>query len=274
MKDAAPEHQATPVPPKPVGRLADDSPPLAIIAPKIKDKSDLKPAVTDEPSKPTPPKIPKTGVTNVAPPKADSSPIDARTVLLSPRSNPEVPPVAHAPLMGAALVKEIEKELHRVGCYSGKIDGDWGASELKTSVRNFDQHVPLESDSKSPSIEFLEVIRSEAEQVCPPEWNARQVLSHGHCVPKECAKGTKLDAAGNCEPLAKGASLPAVRMPKDIHPPASTGSRTCTEHRNICLQKALEFQFRSSSCSEYFSGCMATGVWASRRYYINGVTKR
>ena len=105
--------------------------------------------------------------------------------VLSPSSHPApkaVAPQRIAPEDQAALARELQKELKRVGCYNGEISGVWTTSSrlaMKTFVERVNAALPI--DKPDP------VLLS---------------LVHGHREPA-CGVGVTADAAKEAPPDAK-----------------------------------------------------------------------
>ena len=102
------------------------------------------------------------------------------------------------PLVGGQLVREIKKELKRVGCYGGPIDEKW-SSATKTSSQNFAKYAKLPSGPAEPHIDLLNAIGGQTGRVCPLECNSRQMEKDGQCIAKTCPSGLTLGLDGVCE---------------------------------------------------------------------------
>jgi uncharacterized caspase-like protein len=128
---------------------------------------------------------------------ADPQP-NPQIALLTPPTVPEPPP-----LSGVALIREIKKELTRVGCYRGPIDDRWSTTATQSSIKNFVKYAGLSSAPSQARIEFLDTIRGRSDRVCPLECSPRQVEQEGRCVAKTCSDGERLAANGSCIALTK-----------------------------------------------------------------------
>src|ERR1700674_884102 len=117
--------------------------------------------------------------------------------LTPPADNPAVAPPMR-PLSGDALVKEIKKQLKRVGCYAGPIDDNWMTPQTDASVKKFIKAARSSASPSEPTMEFLDALRGKSGRVCPLECRAREVESAGQCVAKTCKNGFDLDDDGNC----------------------------------------------------------------------------
>lgn len=64
------------------------------------------------------------------------------------------------------LAREMQSELKRVGCYSARVDGDWGARSA-AALANFAKYSDSKLASAAPSSEWLEALRSAPSRICP-----------------------------------------------------------------------------------------------------------
>lgn len=133
-----------------------------------------------------------------------------------------VPPSPPKPLLaGAPLVEEIKRELSRIGCYAGPIDGRWTTAQIEQSVKRFVLASRASTTPDEPTIDFLNTLRGKSGRVCPLECGAREVAAGGQCVPKTCAAGFKLEDNGDCveQKSPDGADKP-VRKDEEEKAPA------------------------------------------------------
>ncbi len=145
-----------------------------------------------------------------APAPQAAPPANIQTAMLTLPDKREV----ETPLAGGALVVEIKKELRRLGCYQGRIDGDW-KGDAASSVENFARHARLGSPPRQPDTGFLDTLRGKTSRVCPLECGSRETERNGRCVTKSCSGGRILDEDGNCQrPKQRTASRP----PEARHP--------------------------------------------------------
>ncbi|MBL4926770.1 caspase family protein [Tabrizicola sp. KVB23] len=88
--------------------------------------------------------------------------------------SPDAPRIAGSDVApgGVALPENlpegVQQELKRVGCYSGKVDGDWGNGSRRALGRYFDA---VKSDSKEtePTAEVFVALTKAAEKTCKPQ---------------------------------------------------------------------------------------------------------
>jgi len=135
--------------------------------------------------------------------EADRLERERQTAMLSPPAEQNVSATLPSPLVGRPLVREIKKELKRVGCYGGPLDEEWSPA-TKTSIRNFAKYAKLPSSPAEPHIDFLNAIRGKTGRVCPLECNSRQMEKDGQCIAKTCPSGLALGRDGECEKPKEG----------------------------------------------------------------------
>lgn len=97
------------------------------------------------------------------------------------------------------LIRDLQKELRRVGCYEGEIDGDWGGGS-KRAMRHFTERVNASLPTEDPDYILLMLVRGHNATACG----------------KSCPTGQAFDADGTCMPSAIVAStgkrpVPATR---------------------------------------------------------------
>jgi len=68
--------------------------------------------------------------------------------------------------------QDMQRELKRVGCFSGKVDGSWGAQSRK-AVERFNEAAKLELQAETPSSQDVPKVKNFPGLVC------EQVASQG-----------------------------------------------------------------------------------------------
>ncbi len=96
-----------------------------------------------------------------------------------------VPPPAAVPAQGAdiqrRLAREIQAELKRVGCYTGRLDGTWG-DRSRSAMTTFMARVNAQLPTTEPDVFLLSLIKGQKESVCGPECGRNEVVRGGRCV--------------------------------------------------------------------------------------------
>src|ERR1700676_693561 len=92
-------------------------------------------------------------------------------------------PNANQPAL-ADIPRLLQAELHRVGCNTGSVDGDWNAAAQK-SLSLFNKNAGMKFDVKIASLDALDAVRSKAARICP------LICEHGYKADGErCVKIT------------------------------------------------------------------------------------
>lgn len=135
------------------------------------------------------------------------------------------PPVAPAPKAAPvprdrdSIGRELQKELKRVGCYDGELNGAWTTS-TRQAMKAFTDRVNATLPTDEPDSILLTLVQAYQDKVCG----------------KPCPDGQGLSDAGRCVPNAilartnkKGVPAPVVAAaPADKPVPAITGWSTTT----------------------------------------------
>ena len=96
------------------------------------------------------------------------------------------------------ITKSVQSELRRVGCYSGRADGDWDQASQR-SLSQFNRNTGLKLDVKTANADTLDAIKQKPPRVCP------LVCEHGfkadgdHCTKIVCAEGSFVNSDNQCE---------------------------------------------------------------------------
>ena len=79
------------------------------------------------------------------------------------------------------LVVEIQRELRRVGCYAGRLDGSW-KNGLKTAMKEFTDRVNATLPLDQPDYIQLTLIQSQRDEVCGGCPAGQSLAASGRCV--------------------------------------------------------------------------------------------
>lgn len=81
------------------------------------------------------------------------------------------------------LVRSLQRELRRVGCYWGEIDGSWGGAS-KRSMIAFNERVNSALPIEQPDYILLSLVQGHTGQACGKDCPAGQAMSDaGRCIP-------------------------------------------------------------------------------------------
>jgi peptidoglycan hydrolase-like protein with peptidoglycan-binding domain len=82
-----------------------------------------------------------------------------------------------------ALARELQKELKRVGCYEGEVNGVWSPS-TRRAMTAFMDRVNARLPVEKPDAILYAIVRGEREQVCGKACRVGEALTQdGRCVP-------------------------------------------------------------------------------------------
>jgi peptidoglycan hydrolase-like protein with peptidoglycan-binding domain len=96
---------------------------------------------------------------------------------------PPTPQPAFAPQDRETLARELQKELKRVGCYSGEINGVW-THATRRAMKAFTERVNASLPVGEPDGVLYAMVQGQPDRVCGTPCPAGQSRSHeGPCVP-------------------------------------------------------------------------------------------
>ena len=152
-----------------VSRLGAFSPSIALSMPA---RSEPRPAGLETTAVPTPVSEPS------------QAPIASETGWQTIVSTTTPAPVELTPRDPSArykLVVEIQRELRRVGCYGGRLDGSW-KNGLKTAMKEFTDRVNATLPLDQPDYIQLTLIQSQPDEVCGACPTGQSLAASGRCV--------------------------------------------------------------------------------------------
>ena len=126
------------------------------------------------------------------------------TTLLTP-SDDDLSKVDDAvtPLITKQLIRDFQRELNRIGCDAGVVDGNWGRKG-RSALKKYTTRKNIQLSALEPSQQLLENLRSQDGRVCPLVCSPGFEIDGGNCVAKACISGQKRNSAGECyTPRAK-----------------------------------------------------------------------
>ena len=107
-----------------------------------------------------------------------------------PSSPPQIAP--------ADLSRLLQAHLKRVGCNSGKVDGDWDESSQR-ALDLFNKNAKTTFDTKVASLDALDAVRNELDRVCPMSCPTGARPDGDRCIQAGCESGYFLNSEGSCE---------------------------------------------------------------------------
>ena len=63
------------------------------------------------------------------------------------------------------LARDLQRELQRLGCYGGPIDGDWGEGSRR-ALERFARRVDVDLKTDEPSMRALRAVEETERRVC------------------------------------------------------------------------------------------------------------
>jgi len=113
------------------------------------------------------------------------------------------------PMSAAALARELQRELRRVGCYDGELNGRW-THTTRTSMKTFTNRVNAILPLDEPDPILLAMVQGYADRVCGVACPAKEQLADdGRCVPS-------MILARSAKTVRRGAIVPATVHPHGI----------------------------------------------------------
>jgi uncharacterized caspase-like protein len=159
----------------------------------------------------------------------------------------EQPPVAAPQKEPAADVSErLQKELKRVGCYEGEVDGVWGDGS-EAALENFGARRGRPLASLEPDEANLAAVSAESGRICPLTCGEGTVEQNGTCIAK--APGRKNAPVAKTPPSAKRRNAdrapPRERYQARKEKPKEKW-QVCLDSRNLivdCNQGGVNLRF-------------------------------
>jgi hypothetical protein len=143
------------------------------------------------------------------PQSAHATPV---VVTLPPRSEPS--PMVQQPAVGrgtdpAALARDLQRELRRVGCYAGDLNGVWTLASRR-SMKAFTDRVNAALPVDAPDPILLSLVRAHQGDACGKPCPAHEALAEdGRCLPTAVLAHLNRKAA----PATEAASAKAKERP-------------------------------------------------------------
>jgi hypothetical protein len=120
----------------------------------------------------------------------------------------------------AALARELQRELKRVGCYSGEITGAWTTSS-RLAMKTFVEHVNAALPIDNPDPVLLSLVQSHRDRACQPDAALASAPKPETAVKPDADKtAAAATAAGTAAAtLALGASTAVAKPEANAQPP-------------------------------------------------------
>jgi hypothetical protein len=161
---------------------------------------------------------------------SDTAPGAWQTAVAIPASSTQAQPRSLEPSNPESrykLVLDIQKQLKRLGCYYGRVDGSWGMGS-KYAMQEFMDRVNATLPVDKPDYLLLSLLQAQSDKVCGA-CPADQTMSAGRCVPQSIIASTQRrddtpSAAGPKETLPWQGTATAAAQPLFTPVPTSVVS--------------------------------------------------
>ncbi|HZP75580.1 MAG TPA: serine/threonine-protein kinase [Pseudolabrys sp.] len=133
------------------------------------------------------------------------------------------PPAPQNPI---DMIKSLQGELRRVGCYSGSADGEWTPA-LRQGLELFNRHAGMQIETRLASADAIDAVRMKTTRICPLVCERGFHADGERCVATVCDAGFAL-VDGRCQrsvPVPKRAAAPTQRARAEPSASSSGGPR-------------------------------------------------
>jgi len=151
------------------------------------------PSASEPEGAPAPPQTPQPQIAKLyrpaaAPRAVEATPAVPAPVMVTITQRPSDPPTpapqrVAAPRDRDTLTRELQKELRRVGCYEGELNGAWTPS-TRRAMKAFTERINATLPVEEPDAILYTLVQGEQDKVCGQPCPASQGLSEdGRCLP-------------------------------------------------------------------------------------------
>ena len=145
-------------------------------------------------------------------------------VMLAPRGALGSSPTQPSPSSDRLpLALQLQRELARVGCYDGEINGVWTPA-TRRALKAFMDRVNAALPTEAPDRIQLALVEAARERVCGAACPAGETLAEGRCIPNVVLAGRKF--APNAVPATSRTGLGEQAMGQAGSPETATGIST------------------------------------------------
>lgn len=124
------------------------------------------------------------------------------------------------------LVRGLQRELKRVGCYWGEVDGSWGAGS-KRAMGSFMDRVNASLPLEQPDFILLTLVQSHSGQACGKQCPAGQTLADsGRCMPNAVVAKASPTTERRIAPREGRSAQQQAQSPDRSKEPALTTQRS------------------------------------------------
>lgn len=124
------------------------------------------------------------------------------------------------------LARNLQKELKRVGCYDGEINGSWSQASRR-AMKAFTERVNATLPVEEPDYILLTLVQGHSAEACGVGCPADQVLAKdGKCLPRAIVAQAANKNAKRSGPPKVAAAKPVAQPTTDAKAPAKTANRS------------------------------------------------
>lgn len=136
----------------------------------------------------------KRASSEAAAPVQDDNAVKLAALSAEPRQSD----IANSDLAKGDLTKSVQGELSRLGCFTGTVDGKWGAASQR-ALSLYNQHAGTRFDVKLASLDALDALKLKPSRVCPLDCPHGTNADGDQCVKIACPAGSFLNEDNECE---------------------------------------------------------------------------
>ena len=146
----------------------------------------------EEPINPAPGSKAQLARAAAEPSRAERAPAAPEVVVLAPHGGPASSPTWGSPWSDRLpLAQQLQRELARVGCYDGQINGVWTPA-TRRALKAFMDRINAALPTEAPDRIQLALVEAARERVCGVACPAGETLAEGRCIPNVVLAGRKL----------------------------------------------------------------------------------
>lgn len=141
----------------------------------------------------------------------------------------------------ASLARELQRELKRVGCYEGEINGVWTTSS-RMAMKTFTDRVNATLPIEQPDYILLSLVKGHPDNACGTCPEGQVSASGGRCVPRAILAAPPKALEPDTKPAASTVTpdLPAVALSSSIATASKPGSSSETKMAAVVAAPKLD----------------------------------
>ena len=137
------------------------------------------------------------------------------------------------------LPRLLQRELRRVGCSTGTIDGNWNAAWQK-SLGLFNKNARTQFDVRIASLDALTAVRSKTERICPLICDRGYKADGDNCIKIVCKPGFEIGDDNTCQRIVVKKPERPVAATSPSAAPDANAPRNVTSTQPAARHKEYE----------------------------------